>query len=64
MLILQRKVGQKILIGDDIVITFLSSSTSGSFRVNIEAPRHISVDREEVRRNKNISRDIDNAGNR
>ncbi|MEM1331867.1 MAG: carbon storage regulator CsrA [Actinomycetota bacterium] len=47
MLILTRKTGQKIVIADDIVITVIESS-GDSVRIGIEAPRHITVHREEV----------------
>lgn len=48
MLALTREVGQKILIGDDIVVTVLSVSPNGRVRLGIDAPRHVRVDRQEV----------------
>lgn len=48
MLALTREVGQKILIGDDIVVTVLSVAPNGRVRLGIDAPRHIRIDREEV----------------
>jgi len=48
MLALTREIGQKILIGDDIVVTVLSVSPSGRVRLGIEAPRHVRIDRQEV----------------
>lgn len=47
MLVLGRNNGQRILIGDDIVITIVEA-TNGTARVGIEAPRHITVHREEI----------------
>lgn len=47
MLVLTRKVDEKILIGDDIVITVLESR-GDVVRIGIEAPRGISIQREEV----------------
>lgn len=47
MLVLTRKVGERILIGDDIVLTILDSRGDG-IRVGIDAPRGIKVQREEV----------------
>jgi carbon storage regulator len=44
---LSRKVGQKILIDDNIVITVIHSS-SGKVRLNIDAPLHVRVIREEL----------------
>ena len=47
MLILTRKVGQKIMIGDDIVIDFLENN-KGEIRVGVIAPKNVEVHREEV----------------
>ncbi len=47
MLVLTRKYGQQIMIGDDIVITVLESR-GDSIRVGIEAPAGVSVKRAEV----------------
>ncbi len=44
MLILTRRAGESIVIGDDIVITIVES-TREAVRVGIDAPRHISVHR-------------------
>lgn len=48
MLALTREIGQKILIGDDIVVTVLSVSPNGRVRLGIEAPKHVRIDRQEV----------------
>jgi len=48
MLTLTREPGEKILVGDDIVITVVSVSENGRVRLGIEAPRQIRIDREEV----------------
>lgn len=47
MLVLSRKVGEKLLIGDDIVVTILDSRGDG-VRVGIDAPRSLRVHRAEV----------------
>ena len=47
MLILSRKVGESLIIGDDITITALEISGQ-QIRVGICAPRDVSVHREEV----------------
>lgn len=47
MLIIARKPGEKITIGDDTVITLLEVR-GNQVRLGIEAPRHISVHRQEV----------------
>jgi carbon storage regulator len=47
MLVLTRKPGEKILLGDDIVITVLDSR-GDSIRIGIDAPRGVRIQRDEV----------------
>ena len=47
MLVLTRKPGESIIIGSDIVVTVLEVR-SDQIRLGIDAPRSISVHREEV----------------
>lgn len=47
MLILTRKFGETLMIGDDIQITILGMS-GNTVRVGIDAPRDIDVHREEI----------------
>jgi carbon storage regulator len=47
MLVLARRVGENILIGDDIVVTVLEMGRD-QVRIGIRAPRSVSVHREEV----------------
>ena len=47
MLVLTRKINQSIMIGDEIEITVLAVSGE-KVRIGIEAPRDISVFRQEV----------------
>jgi carbon storage regulator len=47
MLVLTRRVGQSILVGDDIVVTVLDNGRD-QVRIGIRAPRTMSVHREEV----------------
>ncbi|MDJ0338873.1 carbon storage regulator CsrA [Cryobacterium sp. PH31-O1] len=49
MLVLTRKPGEKILIGDDIVITVLDAR-GDSVRIGIDAPRGVKIQRDEVLR--------------
>lgn len=54
MLILTRKVGEKIVINnanDAVVVTVLESK-GNQVRIGVEAPHHIEVDREEIRQRK------------
>lgn len=48
MLILTRRAGEKIFIGDDIGITIIESS-SGRVRIGIEAPKNTTILREELK---------------
>ena len=47
MLILTRKVGEALKIGDDVTITVLSVK-GHQVRVGIDAPKDVSVHREEI----------------
>jgi carbon storage regulator len=47
MLVLSRKVGERILIGDNIAITVVRVA-QGSVRIGVEAPDNLNVVREEV----------------
>jgi carbon storage regulator len=48
MLVLSRKVGERIWIGDQISVTIVRIS-SGAVRLGIEAPAELAVAREELR---------------
>jgi carbon storage regulator len=47
VLILTRRVGENVIVGDDIVISIIEVR-GDAVRVGIEAPRSLSVHREEV----------------
>lgn len=53
-LVLSRKKGEKILIGDDIEI-MVQKVVNGRAYISIIAPKHIAVDREEIRLAKRAS---------
>jgi carbon storage regulator len=48
ILVLSRREGQKIFIGDDIVIT-ICEAERGNVRIGIECPREVPIYREEVK---------------
>ncbi|RMA79403.1 carbon storage regulator CsrA [Umboniibacter marinipuniceus] len=47
MLILTRKIGERLVIGDDVVVSVLGCR-GNQVRLGIEAPRDVSVHREEI----------------
>lgn len=47
MLILTRKIGETLMIGDDITVTVLGVK-GNQVRVGVNAPRDVAVHREEI----------------
>lgn len=47
MLILTRKVGESLMIGDDVAVTVLGIK-GNQVRIGVNAPREVAVHREEV----------------
>ncbi|OCG02178.1 carbon storage regulator CsrA [Gilliamella sp. wkB112] len=47
MLILTRRVGETLIIGDDVVITILGVK-GNQVRIGINAPKEVSIHREEI----------------
>lgn len=47
MLVLSRKLGEKIYVGDNIVLTVVDIDR-GKIRLGIEAPRDVVISREEL----------------
>ena len=48
MLVLSRKVGEKILIGDNISVTVVRVA-QGTVRIGVEAPDELPIVREEIK---------------
>jgi carbon storage regulator len=61
MLVLSRRQSETIVIGDNIRVQVLEIS-GGRVRLAIEAPAHVSVDREEIWQRKQLERRAMQAG--
>jgi carbon storage regulator len=51
MLVLSRKVGERIVLGEDIIVTVVRVE-GGRVRIGIDAPADVSIYRPEMRRAK------------
>ena len=49
MLILTRRVGETLIIGDDVFITVLGVK-GNQVKIGINAPKNVTVNREEIKR--------------
>jgi carbon storage regulator len=58
VLVLTRKLGEAIVIGEDVRLTVLSIAP-GRVKIGIEAPPHVAVDRVEVREKRKADRSAD-----
>ena len=47
MLILTRRVGESLMIGDEVTVTVLGVK-GNQVRIGVHAPKHVSVHREEI----------------
>jgi carbon storage regulator len=47
MLILTRRVGESLMVGDEVTLTVLGVK-GNQVRIGIDAPKHIAVHREEI----------------
>ena len=56
MLILTRRTGESLKIGDDIEVTVMAVNGS-QVRIGIKAPRSVPVDREEIAERKRRDRE-------
>jgi carbon storage regulator len=56
MLILTRRTGETLRIGDDVEVTVMAVNGS-QVRIGIKAPRNVAVDREEIAERKQRDRE-------
>jgi carbon storage regulator len=57
MLILTRRIGESVRIGDDVEVTVMAINGS-QVRIGVKAPRHVVVDREEIAERKRRDREV------
>jgi carbon storage regulator CsrA len=50
VLVLSRRIGERVLIGRDVTVSVVQAK-GGRARLAFTAPAHVTIDREEVRRN-------------
>ncbi|MDP9083817.1 MAG: carbon storage regulator CsrA [Pseudomonadota bacterium] len=57
MLILTRRIGESLRIGDNVEVTVMGVNGT-QVRIGIKAPRDVTVDREEIAERKRRDRDM------
>ncbi len=62
MLILTRRTGEMLKIGDEIEVTVMAVN-GNQVRIGIKAPKHIIVDREEISERRRREREGEEQGN-
>jgi carbon storage regulator len=53
MLILTRRIGERLCIGDDVTVAVLGVK-GNQVRIGVDAPRDVAVDREEIAEHKRL----------
>ena len=62
MLILTRRIGETLMVGDDVTVTVLGVK-GNQVRLGVNAPKDVAVHREEIYQRIQNEKDEDNKGN-
>lgn len=62
MLILTRRIGETLMVGDEVTVTVLGVK-GNQVRLGVDAPKDVSVHREEIYQRIQREKDEENPGN-
>jgi carbon storage regulator len=62
MLILTRRIGETLMIGDDVTVTVMGV-TGNQVRMGIDAPKIVEVHREEIYKRIQAEKQLESTGN-
>lgn len=62
MLILTRRIGESLMIGDEVTMTVLGVK-GNQVRLGVEAPKNVIVDRKEIRQRRDAEKSFTRVAN-